>query len=90
MDSDKFWQGLRYVLIFGGGVVAGRGWGGLRMEDVGPLADSIVTFVSAAVSLATMVWGFYLRHRTKIIPAEDVRKGQLIVSPATGATARAK
>jgi hypothetical protein len=82
--NDQFWQTLRYVLIGGGGFLAGRGK--IDAAQVVPLVDQIITIGSGAVSLGAAVWGLYVKFRTATVPAATAARADVpVVNTATGA-----
>jgi hypothetical protein len=82
--NDQVWQTIRYVLIGGGGFLAGRGK--IDPTQVVPLADQIITIGSGAVSLGAAVWGLYVKWRTATVPAATAARPDVpVVSSATGA-----
>ena len=81
---DQLWQTLRYFLIGFGGYLVGKGK--IAPENVGPLADTIIQILGAIVSIASALWGLYVRFGTKSVPTKDaVRTDVPTVSTATGA-----
>ncbi len=81
--NDQFWQTVRYVLIGGGGFLAGRGK--IDPAQVAPIADQIITIGSGAVSLAAAAWGLYVKWQTATVPAATAARPDVpVVSSATG------
>jgi hypothetical protein len=82
--NDQIWQSIRYLLIFGGGILAGRGK--ISADEVAPLADSIIQVGGAIVSVGAMLWGLYVKWKTRAVPfAVAARPDVPTVSAATGA-----
>jgi hypothetical protein len=88
MNKDQLWMTIRYLMIAGGGYLAGKGY--LRHEDVGPISDALITLAPFALSLGAAVWGFFVRHNTVIIPAAEVKPGQSVVDAGTGTSVPVK
>lgn len=82
MNKDQLWMTVRYLMIAGGGFLAGKGY--LRHEDIGPISDAIITLAPFALSLGGAVWGFIIRHNTVTVPTSEVKPGQNVVDPGTG------
>lgn len=82
MSTDQIWMTVRYFLIAAGGFLAGKGY--LRHEDIGPISDALITLTPFAISLAAAGWGYFVRHNTKAVPADEVRRDQSVVDAATG------
>jgi hypothetical protein len=82
--NDQMWQSIRYLLIAGGAYAAGRGK--ISADEVPQMVDQIMTVGGAAVSLATAVWGLYVKWRTRAVPEKvAARRDVPTVSAATGA-----
>lgn len=83
--KNEFWQGLRYILIAAGTYLATSGKLPVTVEEIGPIADSIVHAVGAVITVGTMVWGLYVRWRTASVPDTAAKRADVpIVSTATG------
>jgi hypothetical protein len=82
--SDQVWQTVRYILIGGGGFLAGRGK--VDPTQVVPMVDQFITIASGAVSLGAAAWGLYVKFRTATVPARVAARPDVpVVSSATGA-----
>ncbi len=85
--SDQLWQTIRYVLLIGGGFMAGRGW--VTMDQVNTLIDNLPGIIGAVTSAATAIWGLYVKFGTKSVPAATAARSDVpTVSSATGAIQR--
>lgn len=81
--TDQVWQTIRYVLIGGGGYLAGRGK--IDPAQVVPLADQAIQIGSGIVSVAAAAWGLYVKFRTATVPADTAARPDVpVVSSATG------
>lgn len=80
--NDQLWMTIRYLMIAGGGYLAGRGY--LRNEDVSPIVDAVLTLAPFVISLAGAAWGYMVRHNTVLVPKPEVLPGQPVVNPLTG------
>jgi hypothetical protein len=85
-DSEQIWQTIRYMLILGGGYLAGRGK--IPLESVAPLADGIIEASGLAIAFGSVAWGLYVRFRTVAVSTAAAEvKDVPVVSSATGRTA---
>ncbi|MGM4906243.1 Pam3-gp28 family putative phage holin [Tardiphaga sp. 866_E4_N2_1] len=82
--SDQLWQVIRYVLLIGGGFLAGKGY--VTMEQVNTLIDNLPGIIGALTAAGTAIWGLYVKFGTKAVPAATAARPDVpTVSAATGA-----
>lgn len=69
---------LRYVLIAGGAFAIGRGWA---------TEEQVEVFTGGAITIATVLWGMYVRWNTKSVPIVTAdRRDVPTINPVTGNT----
>jgi hypothetical protein len=85
--NDQVWQSIRYLLIAGGMFMAGKG--SVDMSQVPSLVDALMQVGGAAVSLGTAAWGFYVKYKTRAVPASVAARIDVpTVNAATGKVER--
>lgn len=81
MNMTQVWTLLRQALLFGGGILVGRG-----IID----AATMETLVGAAITILTALYGLWLRSPTQIVETAAAQPGvQKIVAPDMAATTKA-
>lgn len=82
MNTDMIWQLVRYLLLWGGGVLVGKGY----FES-----SQIEAAIGAIGTLFPLIWGAYVKWNTKAVPVQAVNpttgkvvKGTPTVSSLTG------
>ena len=84
MSNDIIWQAVRYTLIAAGFWMSARNW--IPVDQVASTVDRLMQFGSLAMSTGTMLWGFYVKFRTKSVPLATAKRIDVpTVHPATGA-----
>lgn len=82
--TDQFWQFIRYVLLLGGGYLAGRGL--IPADQVAGLVDQIINIGPALIALGAAIWGLVVKKGTATVPASVAARSDVpTVSAATGA-----
>lgn len=81
--NDQAWQAIRYVLIAGGGFIAGKF--NVPISDVPSYADTIIQVLGLLISAGSAAWGLYVKFSTRSVPATTAARADVpTVSPVTG------
>lgn len=73
MNMTQVWTLLRQALLFGGGILVGKGW-----LD----AATMETLVGGLITILTALYGLWLRSPTQIVETAAAQPGvQKIVAP---------
>ena len=84
MNQDQWNSLIRSVVIFGGGVLADRGY--ISATDSAVLATAVIALVSAAMSAVPTIWGIWTRSHTAMIQSVNAAdNGVKVVSSASPA-----
>lgn len=73
MNMTQVWTLVRQALLFGGGILVGKGW-----LD----AATMETLVGGVITILTALYGLWLRSPTQIVETAAAQPGvQKIVAP---------